>query len=117
MGSRSTTLWLRSTSKHLLGRSQRTTTSRTSFRRHLHVPFAYPKLRDALEAAAIRTIGQYLGQNRGHLDKLEHAEQVVELELGDGIIVNGRIDLIRHTDTGEIAVVDFKSNERSQRGR
>jgi len=83
-------------------------------RRHLHVPFAYPKLRDALEAAAIRTIGQYLGQNRGHLNKLEHAEQVVELELGDGIIVNGRIDLIRHTDTGEIAVVDFKSNERSQ---
>lgn len=36
------------------------------------------------------------------------------LKLGDGVVVNGRIDLIRRTDTNEMCVVDFKSQERAQ---
>jgi DNA helicase II / ATP-dependent DNA helicase PcrA len=82
--------------------------------RHLHVPFAYPSLRETLREAGIRNIDRYLTENRPNLGRLEHAEQVVELDLGDGIIVNGRIDLIRNLDTGETAIVDFKSNERVQ---
>jgi len=31
-----------------------------------------------------------------------------------GITVDGRIDLIRRLDTGEVAIVDFKSTERAQ---
>lgn len=31
-----------------------------------------------------------------------------------GIVVNGRIDLIRRTDTDEVVIVDFKSDERAQ---
>jgi DNA helicase-2/ATP-dependent DNA helicase PcrA len=45
---------------------------------------------------------------------LEHAEKTVELKLADGIVVSGRIDLIRRTDTNEIAIVDFKSGEDTQ---
>lgn len=41
-------------------------------------------------------------------------EKVVELKLGGGIVVTGRIDLIRRTDTDEIVIVDFKSDERVQ---
>ena len=82
--------------------------------RHLHVPFAYPSLRETLREAGIRNIERYLKENRPNLTRLEHAEQVIELDLGDGIIVNGRIDLIRNLDTGETAIVDFKSNERAQ---
>lgn len=38
----------------------------------------------------------------------------MELTLPDGIVVNGRIDLIKRTDTGEVVVVDFKTVERAQ---
>jgi hypothetical protein len=31
-----------------------------------------------------------------------------------GVTVDGRIDLIRHLDTGEVAIVDFKSTDRAQ---
>ncbi len=82
--------------------------------RHLHVPFAYPALRDQLLRAGIKTVTQYLEQNRPNLSRLEYAEQPIELDLGGGVVVNGRVDLIRHLDTNETAIVDFKSNERSQ---
>lgn len=82
--------------------------------RHLHVPFAYPALRDQLLRAGIKTVTQYLEQNRSNLNRLEYAEQPIELDLGGGVVVHGRVDLIRHLDTDETAIVDFKSNERSQ---
>jgi DNA helicase-2/ATP-dependent DNA helicase PcrA len=50
----------------------------------------------------------------GHLTRLEHAEKTIELKLADGVVVSGRIDLIRRTDTDEIAIVDFKSSEDTQ---
>ena len=50
----------------------------------------------------------------GELDRLIHAEETVELTLPDGIVVTGRIDLIKNTATGQTAIVDFKSSERAQ---
>jgi ATP-dependent DNA helicase UvrD/PcrA len=82
--------------------------------RHLNVPFAYPELREDLRGAGIEAIRRYLRDNAHMLDKTEHVEQVVEINLGDGLVVNGRIDLIRRTDTKEIIVIDFKSTERAQ---
>jgi DNA helicase-2/ATP-dependent DNA helicase PcrA len=82
--------------------------------RHLHVPFAYPELRDNLKKAGIRSIKRYLQDNGHLLDKTVHTEQIVEIHLGEGIVVNGRIDLIRRTDTNEIIIVDFKSTSRAQ---
>jgi DNA helicase-2/ATP-dependent DNA helicase PcrA len=82
--------------------------------RHLHVPFAYPDLEEDLRRSGIQAVRRYL-KHQGHLlDKTEHVEQVVEINLGDGLVVNGRIDLIRRTDTREIIVIDFKSTERAQ---
>lgn len=82
--------------------------------RHLNVPFAYPDLRDQLREAGVGSVTRYLDENRSNLDHLEHVEQIIELDLGDGVIVNGRIDLIRNLESGQLAIVDFKSNERAQ---
>ena len=82
--------------------------------RHLQVRYAYPALRDQLEKSAKASLELYLREFGPHLDKLVHAEESVELTLPDGVVVHGRIDLIKRTDTGETVVVDFKSTERAQ---
>ena len=81
---------------------------------HLHLPFANAQTREYLERAAHAALSKYLAVNGRNLDKLEHVEKNIELKLGDGIVVNGRIDLIRRTDTNEWVVVDFKSSGRAQ---
>jgi len=82
--------------------------------KHLHVPFAYPELREKLRIAGIAAVKRYLQDNAHLLDKIEHSEQVVEIHIAEGMVVNGRIDLIRRTDTNETIVVDFKSTQRAQ---
>lgn len=82
--------------------------------KHLHVPFAYPELRENLRMAGIAAVKRYLRDNAHLLDKIEHSEQIVEIHIAEGMVVNGRIDLIRRTDTNETIVVDFKSTRRAQ---
>lgn len=82
--------------------------------RHLNLPFAYTELKEHLRQSGADAVRRYLKDNGHLLDKTEHVEQVVEINLGDGLVVNGRIDLIRRTDTKEIIVIDFKSTERAQ---
>jgi DNA helicase-2/ATP-dependent DNA helicase PcrA len=81
---------------------------------HLHTPYAYPALRQLLEAAAERVLHDYLTDNHDLFDKIEFSEKQIEINLGDGITVNGRIDLVRRVDTGETTIVDLKSSERAQ---
>jgi DNA helicase-2/ATP-dependent DNA helicase PcrA len=81
---------------------------------HLHLPFANDVTKENLRKAAEKSLKSYLKNNGRNLTKLEHVEKVVELKLNDGIVVNGRIDLIRRTDTNEVVIVDFKSVERAQ---
>jgi DNA helicase-2/ATP-dependent DNA helicase PcrA len=81
---------------------------------HLHVPFAYPQLRDDLRRAAEQAVARYLEANQDELPRTEYAEKQIELVVSPGITVNGRIDLIRRLDTDEISIVDFKSTERAQ---
>lgn len=81
---------------------------------HLHLPFANTPVRDNLERSANAALTRYLNEHGQNLNRLEHVEKTIELKLAEGIVVNGRIDLIRRTDTNEILVVDFKSQERAQ---
>jgi DNA helicase-2/ATP-dependent DNA helicase PcrA len=81
---------------------------------HLHVPFAYPQLRDDLKRAAVDAVTRYLEANQDELRRTEYAEKEIELVVSPGITVNGRVDLIRRLDTDEISIVDFKSTERAQ---
>lgn len=81
---------------------------------HLHVPYAYPKLRRTLSEAAERVLYQYLDDNKSEFEHIEFSEKQVEISLGDGISVVGRIDLVKRIDTNETTIVDLKSSERAQ---
>jgi ATP-dependent DNA helicase UvrD/PcrA len=81
---------------------------------HLHLPFANDEVRANSVRGAEKALRQYLQKHGEHLTRLEHAEKTIELKLAEGIVVSGRIDLIRRTDTNEIAIVDFKSGEDTQ---
>jgi DNA helicase II / ATP-dependent DNA helicase PcrA len=81
---------------------------------HLYLPYASEEVRENARAAAEESLKRYLRLHGRTLSKLEHVEKTVELKLADGIVVNGRIDLIRRTDTGQTSVVDFKSSRRAQ---
>lgn len=82
--------------------------------RHLRAPYAYPALREKLEQAARRVIESYIRKNATQFRNLEFSEKVIEIALGDGVSVAGRIDLVRRIDTGEVTIVDLKSNDRAQ---
>jgi DNA helicase-2/ATP-dependent DNA helicase PcrA len=81
---------------------------------HLHLPFASSDVKDYLEQAALKSLTRYLIEHQHDLSRLEHAEKVIELKLDEGIVVSGRIDLIRRTDTDEVVIVDFKTDKRAQ---
>ena len=83
-------------------------------RTHLHAPYAYPALRQQLEASAERVLRDYLADNAALFDKIEFSEKQVEVSLGDGVSIIGRIDLVRRIDTEEITIVDLKSSDRTQ---
>jgi DNA helicase-2/ATP-dependent DNA helicase PcrA len=82
--------------------------------RHLNTPFAYPALRDALRSAAIRAVDRYIAENRDRLENTLYSEQQIQVHVAPGVTVDGRIDLIRRLDTGDVSIVDFKSSERAQ---
>jgi ATP-dependent DNA helicase UvrD/PcrA len=82
--------------------------------RHLHTPYAYPALREQLRRSAIEAIDRYFDRHGGDLTRTIHSEKQVEVQISPGVTVNGRIDLIKSMETGETAIVDFKSTEYSQ---
>jgi DNA helicase-2/ATP-dependent DNA helicase PcrA len=82
--------------------------------RHLNAPFAYPALREQLRAAGIKAIERYFDTHGKEIANTEFSEKQIQVHVAPGITVDGRIDLIRRLDTGEVAIVDFKSTERAQ---
>ena len=96
------------------GRSADAADPRQLVETHLRVPYAYPALREKLEVAAERVLRDYLDDNAAEFDNIEFSEKQVEISLGDGVTVNGRIDLVRRLDTDETTIVDLKSSERAQ---
>ena len=81
---------------------------------HLRVPYAYPALRETLEGSAEKVLKNYLADNAAQFRNIEFSEKQVEISLGDGVTVNGRIDLVRRLDTDETTIVDLKSSDRAQ---
>ena len=82
--------------------------------RHLNAPFAYPTLREQLRNAGIKAIERYFDSHGKEIANTEFSEKQIQVHIAPGITVDGRIDLIRRLDTGEVAIVDFKSTERAQ---
>ncbi len=82
--------------------------------RHLWTPFANDEMKKNLRSSAIAAVQRYLKTHAEDLPKTIHSEKRIQVHIGDGIIVDGRIDLIRRLDTNETAIVDFKSKETAQ---
>jgi len=82
--------------------------------RHLHLPFANPRLIEQMEKKSKDILNKYLRENVALFDKIQYSEQSIEIKLSEGIVVHGRIDLIRRTDTHEVIIIDFKSTDRAQ---
>ena len=82
--------------------------------RHLNAPFAYAALREMLRASGIKAIERYFDAHGEQIANTVFSEQQIQVHVAPGIIVNGRIDLVRRLDTGELAIVDFKSSDRAQ---
>ena len=81
---------------------------------HFHIPYASTASHDNMKKKAKVTLERYFGDNGDALDKIEHSECPVEVKLADHIVVAGRVDLIRRTDTGQVSIIDFKSVQRAQ---
>ena len=80
---------------------------------HMHVPFANDVMASDMTASAEASIKQYFWQNQADFSKIVFVEKNIELDLGDGIRVNGRIDLIKKKDLDKerTIIVDFKTHE------
>ncbi|MCR5338643.1 MAG: ATP-dependent helicase [Lachnospiraceae bacterium] len=78
----------------------------------LYLPFASdPQLENSLQGA-ISCARAYVRQNGKDADKIEAAEMDIFIEMGEGVSVNGRIDLVRKIESGgeeKTAIVDLKS--------
>lgn len=70
--------------------------------------------REQLRAAGIKAIERYFDAHGKEIANTEFSEKQIQVHVAPGITVDGRIDLIRRLDTGEVAIVDFKSSERAQ---
>lgn len=81
---------------------------------HLHLPYAYPTLKEKLRESAAKILHNYLVKNEPLLEKLEFAEKPIEISLGNGVSIAGRVDLVYRRDTRETSIVDLKSTERAQ---
>jgi len=83
-------------------------------RRHLHTPYAYPELRNSLHRSAVDAVIRYMKEHESELPKTVHSEKQIQVHVAPGIVVDGRIDLVRRLDTDELSIVDFKSSDRAQ---
>lgn len=81
---------------------------------HFHLPFAWDELRADMRDKADKVLRRYFAEVGHLLDRIEYAEKSIELKLAEGVVVHGRIDLIRRTDTGQVTIIDFKSTDRAQ---
>lgn len=84
---------------------------------HVHIPYATNIVLENIKATTNNVATAYLEENQKDFDNIEYAEQEIQIDLGDGIMVNGRMDLIKKVDLDgneSTTIIDFKSKKESQ---
>ena len=77
-----------------------------------YFPYATAKLEENMYKSVTRAINNYVEHNRDDMENVYMAESDVEVDMGDGVRVNGRIDLVKKINSDgkdKIAIVDFKT--------
>jgi DNA helicase II / ATP-dependent DNA helicase PcrA len=86
--------------------------------KHVHIPYATEQVIKDIKQSAINVTKKYIKENERDFPNIEYAEKEIQINIGDGILVNGRMDLIKKKDLGGTEVttiVDFKSSKDAQR--
>jgi len=79
---------------------------------HFFLRYAPPFIEKNMHGKAERSIQDYFDKEKNQFKNIQHAEIDIEIDLGDNIKVNGRIDLVKKADIeGNIKtfIVDFKT--------
>jgi DNA helicase-2/ATP-dependent DNA helicase PcrA len=78
---------------------------------NLYLPFAHEKtvLYKDMEKKSKKIIESYLDLNKSNFKHIEFIEQKIDFKLEEYIFINGRIDLVKNNNSGEIQIIDFKS--------
>lgn len=77
-----------------------------------YLPYATPKIEENMYKSVVRAINNYVDHNQEEMKNIYMAETDIEIDMGDGIKVNGRIDLVKKVTTEgkeQTAIVDFKT--------
>jgi DNA helicase II / ATP-dependent DNA helicase PcrA len=85
--------------------------------KHLHFPYAVTSIEQSMSDKAAEAVNIYFDSNLDEFKNIQYAEQDIQLDLGDGILVNGKMDLIKKKNqdgTIEKTIIDFKSTENAQ---
>ncbi|NFO02691.1 ATP-dependent helicase [Clostridium botulinum] len=83
---------------------------------HFYLPYANAKMKILMQANAERSIEDYYNKNLDYFGNIRFVEKDIELDLGNNIRVNGRVDLVKRKEIGEAEktfIVDFKTAHRS----
>ena len=64
-------------------------------------------MEDGVHGESEKVVRNYLRDNHDLFDKLEYSEKLIEIGLGDGVRVNGRIDLAQRVDDLLLGVPAF----------
>ena len=78
----------------------------------LFLPYANSAQLDKSLKGAKKCAEAYVKQNEANADKVIASEMNINLEMGQGVSVNGRIDLVKSVDTAgleKVSIVDLKS--------
>ena len=62
---------------------------------HIHIPYAYDDVKEDIKEKASEVVKEYLRLNKDEFKNIEFAEKHIQIDLGDGILINGRVDLIK----------------------
>lgn len=85
---------------------------------HVHIPYAYDDVKQDIKEKASDIIKEYLRLNKDDFENIEFAEKDIQIDLGEGILINGRVDLIKKKDINgdtKTTIIDFKSAEDAQK--
>lgn len=85
--------------------------------KHMNFPYATEGIVRDMSERAQKSIEKYYDDNAPEFPYIQFAEKTIQLDLGDGILVNGKMDLIKKKNldgSEERTIVDFKSSSDAQ---
>ncbi|MDE5885535.1 MAG: ATP-dependent helicase [Oscillospiraceae bacterium] len=85
------------------------------FEKVFYLPYATPKQKERMTKGARRAIDKYVQKNADTFGDILLAESNIEIDMGDDVTVNGRIDMVKRiTMDGQkkTVIVDFKTATR-----